>query len=140
MTAVENYHLPNAEQAAEGATLVPSLHGYDGPVNVSFPDPMRIPVGQQLYKAAMSTVFQGLTLSLDLSDRDYSVLGSTAWTAWNDNSTGTNVIRRSSAAHAFLYAEDQQRPSLTVLHGHVRGFLTRSWEVGADVGVGCRKF
>ncbi|KAL1664706.1 hypothetical protein GGF50DRAFT_54311 [Schizophyllum commune] len=119
MTAVENYHLPNAEQAAEGATLIPSLHGYDGPVNVSFPDPMRIPVGQQLYKAAMSTVFQGLPLSLDLSDRDYSVLGSTAWTAWNDNSTGTNVIRRSSAAHAFLYAEDQQRPSLTVLHGHV---------------------
>ncbi|KAI0768271.1 hypothetical protein BD413DRAFT_605453 [Trametes elegans] len=99
---VEHFHTPTNVQKAEGVALVPSLHNFDGPVYVSFPEPMRIPVGQQL----------------DLSDRNYSALGSTAWTAWNDNSTGTNVIMRSSAAHSFLFAPDQQRPALTVLHGH----------------------
>lgn len=118
MTAVETYHLPNDEQVADGASVDQAIHGYTGPVNVSFADPMRIPAGQSLYKAAMPTVFKGLAPTDDLSDRENSAIASTSWTAWNDNSTGTNVIRRSSAAHGFLFAADQQRSSLTVLHDH----------------------
>ncbi|KAL1743688.1 hypothetical protein HDZ31DRAFT_40382 [Schizophyllum fasciatum] len=118
MKAVENYHLPNDEQKADGAEVNTALHGYSGPVNVSFPIPMRIPEAQALYKSAMPSVFGGLTLHDDLTDRTGSAMASTSWTVWNDGSSGSNVVKRSSAAHAFLYAADQQRPTLTVLHDH----------------------
>ncbi|TRM56965.1 hypothetical protein BD626DRAFT_516982 [Schizophyllum amplum] len=118
MKAVEHNHLPNDAQRADGANVDQGLHGYSGPVNVSFPDAMRIPDAQRLYKAAMPLVFEGLKLSDDLSDRDNSAMASTSWTIWNDESSGTDVVRRSSAAHAFLYAEDQQRSTLTVLYNH----------------------
>lgn len=118
MLAVENNHLPNDEQKADGAQVDQSIHGYSGPVNVSFPIPMRIPEGQSLYKSAMPAVFSGLTLHDDLSDRTGSAMASTSWTVWNDESTGSNVIQRSSAAQAFLYAANQQRSTLTVLHDH----------------------
>ncbi|TRM56925.1 GMC oxidoreductase-domain-containing protein [Schizophyllum amplum] len=52
------------------------------------------------------------------SDRTGSAMASTSWTVWNDESTGSNVIQRSSAAQAFLYAANQQRSTLTVLHDH----------------------
>ncbi|KAI4294607.1 alcohol oxidase [Schizophyllum commune Loenen D] len=118
MKAVENYHLPDDQQKADGASVKEDLHGYSGPVNVSFPIPMRIPEAQALYKSAMPSVFEGLTLHDDLSDRTGSVMASTSWTCWNDESSGSNVIKRSSAAQAFLYAPDQQRSTLTVLHDH----------------------
>ncbi|TRM56924.1 hypothetical protein BD626DRAFT_516853 [Schizophyllum amplum] len=96
MTAVETYHLPNDEQVADGASVDQAIHGYTGPVNVSFATPCA-------YLRASRFTRRPCRRS---------------WTAWNDNSTGTNVIRRSSAAHGFLFAADQQRSSLTVLHDH----------------------
>ncbi|KAI5829486.1 alcohol oxidase [Schizophyllum commune Tattone D] len=118
MKAVENNHLPTNEQRNEGANVDKDLHGFSGPVNVSFPDPMRIPDAQRLYKAAIPLVFNGVQLTDDLSHRTNTALGSTSWTVWNDKSSGTNVVRRSSAAHAFLYAQNQQRSKLTVLYNH----------------------
>ncbi|KAL1744224.1 hypothetical protein HDZ31DRAFT_82832 [Schizophyllum fasciatum] len=118
MKAVENNHLPSNAQRVEGANIKKNIHGYNGPVNVSFPDSMRIPDAQRLYKSAIPLVFNGVQLTDDLSHRQYSAVGSTSWTIWNDESSGTDVVKRSSAAHAFLYAENQQRSTLTVLYSH----------------------
>jgi choline dehydrogenase len=80
---------------------------------------MRIPAAQALYKAAMPLAFPGLVLGKDLSTRTVggSVVANTVWTIWYDAVAGFN--RRSSAAFAYLYAADQQRPTLTVLTGQV---------------------
>ena len=77
MKAVENNHLPTNEQRNEGANVDKDLHGFSGPVNVSFPDPMRIPDAQRLYKAAIPLVFNGVQLTDDLSHRTNTALGST---------------------------------------------------------------
>ena len=78
---------------------------------------MRIPKAQALYKEALPLVFNGLTIGDDLSNRSTIQAASTSWTIWYDPVTGKN--RRSSAADALLWAEDQQRESLTVLAEHV---------------------
>lgn len=77
---------------------------------------MRIPEAQRLYKEALPTVFPGLSIGDDLSDRKSIVSASTSWTIWYDPVTSAN--RRSSAADAFLYAKDQRRDSLVVLAEH----------------------
>lgn len=85
---------------------------------------MRIPVGVALYKEALPSIFPGLTIGNDLSNRTNIVSASTSWTIWYDPVTGEN--RRSSAAFAFLYAPDQQRSSLTVLAEHTVGNVVLS--------------
>jgi choline dehydrogenase-like flavoprotein len=118
MLATETFIPPTATQIAQGAAFVASDHGTSGPVNVSFPTPMRIPAAQALYKAAMPIAFPGLVASKDLSARTVggSVMASTVWTLWFDAVAGFN--KRSSAAFAFLYPPSQQRATLTVLTGH----------------------
>jgi choline dehydrogenase len=118
MLATERFIPPTQTQVSQGATFDPADHGTSGPVNVSFPTPMRIPVAQALYKAAMPIAFPGLVLSKDLSTRTVggSVLANTVWTLWFDAVAGFN--KRSSAAFAYLYAANQQRSTLTVLTGH----------------------
>ncbi|KAI5120562.1 hypothetical protein M0805_002512 [Coniferiporia weirii] len=116
MEAIEHNTPPNAAQIADGANYDSAVHGYNGAVNTSFPTPMRIPEGQKLYKEALPYAFQGLTIGNDLSNRTSIVSASTSWTIWYDEETKTN--RRSSAAFALLYAEDQQRDELTVLAEH----------------------
>lgn len=79
---------------------------------------MRIPKAVALCKEALQLIFQGLTVSNDLSNRpaDGTVSASTSWTIWYDEITGQNL--RSSAADALLWASDQQCEQLTVLANH----------------------
>ncbi|KAH7092879.1 alcohol oxidase [Auriculariales sp. MPI-PUGE-AT-0066] len=116
MKAIEHNHPPSAAQRLLGADYNPDVHGFNGPVNVSFPGTMRIPGAQALYKAAIPNVFPGVEVSSDLSDRINTVSASTSWTIWYD--AVANINRRSSAAFALLYAKSQQRDKLTVLTEH----------------------
>ncbi|KAH8109511.1 alcohol oxidase [Phellopilus nigrolimitatus] len=116
MEAIERNHPPTLSQIVDGAAFDPAVHGYTGSLNVSFPDPMRIPEAQRLYKEALPQVFEGLVVGDDLSARISVVSASTSWTIWNDESAG--IRRRSSAAYALLYAQDQQRDGLSVLAEH----------------------
>ena len=116
MKAIEHNNPPDDLQVLQGAGYNPAVHGFDGPVNVSFPTPMRIPLAQSIYKAAIPLAFPGLEVTSDLSDRINSASASNSWTIWHDSENGIN--RRSSAAYALLYAEKQQRSTLTVLAEH----------------------
>ncbi|KAH7098429.1 alcohol oxidase [Auriculariales sp. MPI-PUGE-AT-0066] len=116
LSAIERNIPPTALQIAQGANFDPRVHGFHGPVNVSFPTPMRIPYGQALYKAAVPLVFPGLEVSADLSAREGSVCASASWTLWWD--AVNKINHRSSAAFALLYPESQQRKKLTVLTEH----------------------
>ncbi|KAH8666906.1 alcohol oxidase [Xylariales sp. PMI_506] len=116
MKAIEHNQPPDAIQVAEGANEDPLVHGFHGAINVSFPTPMRIPKAQELYKEALPLAFPGLVVGDDLSNRTSVVSASTSWTIWYDPVTGKN--RRSSAADGLLWAEDQQRETLTVLATH----------------------
>ncbi|KAJ6581150.1 hypothetical protein B0H19DRAFT_1113941 [Mycena capillaripes] len=115
MKAIEHNHPPSSAQRADGANLVPADHGFKGPVNVSFPVPMRIPEAQAVYKAAIALVF-GIDDSPDLSARTGSVSASTSWTIWWD--PVAEVTRRASAAYSLLYPQSQQQDTLTVLAEH----------------------
>ncbi|OAA41725.1 GMC oxidoreductase [Metarhizium rileyi] len=116
MKAIERNILPTDVQVAQGAGVDPEVHGYHGQVNTSFPTPMRIPKAVQIYKDGLPLVFSALEIGNDLSNRTSVVSASTSWTIWYDPVTGRN--RRCSAADAFLWAQDQQRESLTVLANH----------------------
>lgn len=115
MRDIEHNHPPSVAQRAAGADIVWSQHGFDGPLNVSFPVPMRIPAAQALYKAAITLVF-GIPRGRDLSDRQGSVSASTSWTIWWD--PVARITRRASAAYTLLYPKDKQQATLTVLAEH----------------------
>ncbi|KAJ6516811.1 hypothetical protein C8R47DRAFT_1268497, partial [Mycena vitilis] len=120
MKAIEHNYPPSLAQRADGADYVPADHGFSGPVNVSFPVPMRIPTAQTIYKAAIALVF-GIEDSPDLSDRTGSVSASTSWTIWWDPTNlifPTQITRRASAAYSLLYPQSKQLPTLTVLTEH----------------------
>lgn len=116
--AIESNIPPTESQIEQGAGLNPSVHGFQGAVNVSFPTPMRVPSALALYKEAFPLTFPGLVISNDFSNRspDQTVSASTSWTLWFNNGTDENL--RSSAADGLLWASDQQRDSLTVLKNH----------------------
>ncbi|KAK7697005.1 hypothetical protein SLS64_013996 [Diaporthe eres] len=118
MKAAERNTPPDPVQRSQGAGRDPEVHGYSGPINVSFPIPMRIPRAVELYKESLPSIFPGLTIGNDLSNRslDGTVSASSSWTIWHDYDTGEN--RRSSAADGYLWASSQQRESLTVLTNH----------------------
>jgi hypothetical protein len=92
MKAIEHNIPPSEAQRADGANLVPSFHGFDGPVNVSFPVPMRIPEAQAIYKAAIALVF-GIPDSPDLSARNGSVSVSTLVFYWIDRLPSFNISK-----------------------------------------------
>jgi choline dehydrogenase len=121
MKAIERNYLPTAAQRADGADVVPAVHGFKGPVNVSFPTPMRIPAAQAIYKAAVTLVF-GIPTSPDLSARNGSVSASTSWTIWWDPIA--QITRRASAAYSLLYPVSKQQSTLTVLTEHIVAKVT----------------
>ncbi|KAJ7780348.1 hypothetical protein B0H14DRAFT_3894081 [Mycena olivaceomarginata] len=100
MKAIEHNIPPSEAQRADGANLVPSFHGFNGPVNVSFPAPMRIPEAHAIYKAAIALVF-GIPDSPDLSARNGSVSVSTSWTIWWDPKTLTALAEHKVAKVIF---------------------------------------
>lgn len=53
----------------KGADYIAAVHGYDGPVGVSFARPLNAPVLQNIAKNTTQTVFDGeVTLSPDMGD------------------------------------------------------------------------
>ncbi|KAK7031444.1 alcohol oxidase [Favolaschia claudopus] len=109
MQAIEHNLPPSAEQRADGADLVPAVHGFAGPVNVSFPVPMRIPEAQAIYKAAIALVV-GVTDGPDLSARN-GVSGR-SWTIWWN--PVAEFTQRASAAYSLLYPASKQQQTLTL--------------------------
>ncbi|KZP06337.1 GMC oxidoreductase [Athelia psychrophila] len=117
-TAIEGYINPDQQQISEGAGVLPQLHGYSGPTEASFYEPLKAPAMQRLYKTAILQVFQNLVVGPDLNQRyNGSVISSTSGSYHTP--AGSNITIRSSSANAWLYPSSQQRSTLTVLVEHL---------------------
>ncbi|GAW04455.1 glucose oxidase [Lentinula edodes] len=69
MQKSESFTPPNPWQMEKGANYIAAVHGYDGPVGVSFARPLNAPVLQSIAKNTTQTVFDGeVTLSPDMGD------------------------------------------------------------------------
>ncbi|GAW06442.1 alcohol oxidase [Lentinula edodes] len=69
MQKSETFHPPNPTQHAEGADFIAVVHGFDGPVGVSFAQPLIAPTLQNAAKNTTNTVFEGeVALSPDMGD------------------------------------------------------------------------
>ncbi|KAH7092878.1 alcohol oxidase [Auriculariales sp. MPI-PUGE-AT-0066] len=135
MDQIEGFIPPTSVQVSQGAGYNASVHGFNGPVKVSFPTPMRIPYAQSLYKSAIPQVFPGLTVTNDLSARNGAASASNMWSISYDATN--NINRRSSAAYALLYPTSQQRSTLTVLTEHrVATVILNSAKVATGVKFG----
>ncbi|KAJ4479027.1 hypothetical protein J3R30DRAFT_3403875 [Lentinula aciculospora] len=65
----ETFHPPNPTQHAKGADFIAVVHGFDGPVGVSFAQPLMAPTLQNAAKNTTNTVFEGaVALSPDMGD------------------------------------------------------------------------
>lgn len=67
MERSETFFPPDAAQVADGADFNASVHGFTGPVGVSFANPLIAPEMQFAAKNTSETVY-GLTLTTDLGD------------------------------------------------------------------------
>lgn len=67
MERSETFSPPDEAQVADGANFNASVHGFSGPVGVSFANPLIAPELQFAAKNTSETVY-GLTLTTDLGD------------------------------------------------------------------------
>ncbi|KAJ7215341.1 alcohol oxidase [Mycena pura] len=117
MQKSETFHPPNAEQRADGADYIAAVHGFDGPVGVSFATPFVAPA---LQAAGVNTseIIYGLSLSPDLGIGFSG--GHIAHYYYHIHfNEMLQADRRSSSAWSYLYPQSQQRSGLTVLTDHV---------------------
>lgn len=124
MQKSETFTPPNAEQLADGANYIASVHGFEGPVGVSFAIPFVAPAMQA---AAVNTseLVYGLSLSPDLGTGFSGGHVAHYYHQIHFNET-LQADRRSSSAWSYLYPRTQQRTGLTVLTQHtVNSVLTR---------------
>ncbi|KAJ7623032.1 alcohol oxidase [Mycena polygramma] len=129
MQKSETFTPPNAEQRADGADYVAVVHGFSGPVGVSFATPLVAPAMQA---AAVNTseVVYGLSLSPDLGTGFSGGHVAHYYHHIHFNET-LQADRRSSSAWSYLYPATQQRAGLTVLTDHrVNMVLTKSEGAG----------
>lgn len=67
MQKAETFTPPTAEQFADGANYISVVHGFEGPVGVSFARPLVAPELQSAAKATVQTIFDGeITLTPDM--------------------------------------------------------------------------
>ncbi|KAJ3809318.1 alcohol oxidase [Lentinula aff. lateritia] len=125
MQKSETFHPPNPTQHAEGADFIAVVHGFEGPVGVSFAQPLIAPTLQNAAKNTTNTVFEGeIALSPDMGDGFSGGHYSSYYHHIHFNKT-LQMDRRSSSAWSYLYPQAQQREGLTVLTGHrVNNVLT----------------
>ncbi|KAJ7935979.1 alcohol oxidase [Mycena leptocephala] len=124
MQKSETFTPPNAEQLADGANYIASVHGFEGPVGVSFAIPF---VASAMQAAAVNTseLVYGLSLSPDLGTGFSGGHVAHYYHQIHFNET-LQADRRSSSAWSYLYPRTQQRTGLTVLTQHtVNSVLTR---------------
>ncbi|KAF9065216.1 alcohol oxidase [Rhodocollybia butyracea] len=119
MQKSETFHPPNPTQHAEGANYLAAVHGFEGPVGVSFLQPFLAPTFQNAAKNTTHTVFDGtVALSPDMGD-GFSGGHYASYYYHIHFNESLQVDRRSSSAWSYLYPQTQQRPGLTVLTGHL---------------------
>ncbi|KAJ6505769.1 alcohol oxidase [Mycena vitilis] len=118
MQKSETFTPPNAEQRADGADYVAVVHGFSGPVGVSFATPLVAPA---LQAAAITTseaaAVYGVSLSPDLGTGFSGGHVAHYYHHIHFNET-LQADRRSSSAWSYLYPATQQRAGLTVLTDH----------------------
>ncbi|EIM92930.1 alcohol oxidase [Stereum hirsutum FP-91666 SS1] len=123
MERSETFSPPDEGQIADGANFNASVHGFSGPVGVSFANPLIAPEMQFAAKNTSETIY-GLTLTTDLGDGFSGGHVSSFYHHIHFNET-LQEQRRSSSAWSYLYPQDQQRSGLTVLTQHrVNSILT----------------
>ncbi|KAJ3740868.1 alcohol oxidase [Lentinula detonsa] len=133
MQKSETFHPPNPTQHAEGANFIAVVHGFDGPVGVSFAQPLIAPTLQDAAKNTTNTVFEGaVALSPDMGDGFSGGHYSSYYHHIHFNDT-LQMDRRSSSAWSYLYPQDQQRVGLTVLVGHRVNTILTSTEAGGNI-------
>ncbi|KAJ6448329.1 alcohol oxidase [Mycena sanguinolenta] len=117
MQKSETFTPPNAQQRADGADYIAVVHGFEGPVGVSFAIPFVAPVMQN---AAINTseIVYGLSLSPDLGTGFSGGHVAHYYEHIHFNET-LQADRRSSSAWSYLYPQTQQRNGLTVLTDHI---------------------
>ncbi|KAJ4472840.1 alcohol oxidase [Lentinula edodes] len=133
MQKSETFHPPNPTQHAEGADFIAVVHGFDGPVGVSFAQPLIAPTLQNAAKNTTNTVFEGeIALSPDMGDGFSGGHYSSYYHHIHFNET-LQMDWRSSSAWSYLYPQAQQREGLTVLTGHRVNNLLTSTGAGGNV-------
>ncbi|KAJ7027330.1 alcohol oxidase [Mycena alexandri] len=123
MQKSETFAPPNAIQRADGADYFAAVHGFDGPVGVSFATPFVAPALQNAAVNTTQSVY-GLSLSPDLGNGFSGGHVAHYYEHIHFNET-LQADRRSSSAWSYLYPQSQQRKGLTVLTQHrVNSVLT----------------
>ncbi|THU89701.1 alcohol oxidase [Dendrothele bispora CBS 962.96] len=131
MQQSETFTPPNPQQVAQGASFNASVHGTNGPVGVSFTNPLLAPQVQFAAKNATESVY-GVQLTEDMGDGFSGGHLASSYHHIHFNET-LQKQRRSSSAWSFLYPEDQQRSNLTVLTQHTVNTIVTSGGNGTNI-------
>lgn len=111
-TQSEGFSPPNAEQRSKGASSIAAFHGFDGPVQVTFPSEMFGGPQPPAFVSAVSNL-TGLSQCADLNGGDGACVAYTPLTLnWRE---GDN---RSSSAEAYLTPVEEERTNWLTLVGH----------------------
>ncbi|GLB34617.1 putative alcohol oxidase [Lyophyllum shimeji] len=132
MKKAEYYHLPSPEQVSLGATVIPSVHGYEGDVNAGFPQPYEATVAAgKLVTAAMAAI-PGLAHNLDVASGVPNGAARFQYSIKPGNNTviSPNGNTRSSSANAHIYPSLQNKPNLIILTEHQATSLV--WAEGSQ--------
>ncbi|KIK55278.1 hypothetical protein GYMLUDRAFT_879897 [Collybiopsis luxurians FD-317 M1] len=133
MQESETFTPPNPTQLADGANYIAAVHGFHGPVGVSFAQPLVAPALQDAAKSTVQIVFdESVTLTPDMGDGFSGGHVASFYHHIHFNET-LQTDRRSSSAWSFLYPQSQQRTGLTVLTGHRVNSLVTSTRAGGNV-------
>ncbi|KAJ3718669.1 alcohol oxidase [Lentinula raphanica] len=137
MQKSESFAIPNPTQLNEGANYIAAVHGYEGPVGVSFSRPLNAPALQSIAKNTTQIVFdEEVTLSPDMGNGFSGGHVSSFYHLIHFNET-LQTDRRSSSAWSYLYPPTQQRAGLIVLTEHrVNSILTRTSASGNITATG----
>ncbi|KAF5381445.1 hypothetical protein D9757_009022 [Collybiopsis confluens] len=139
MQKSETFTPPDPIQITEGADYIASVHGFSGPVGVSFAQPLVAPKMQGAAKSTVKSVFDdAVTLTPDMGDGFSGGHVASLYHHIHFNQT-LQSDRRSSSAWSYLYPELQQRVGLAVLTGHrVNSLVTLKSASGNVTAVGVR--
>ncbi|KAJ7575102.1 alcohol oxidase [Mycena floridula] len=135
MQKSETFTPPNADQVADGANYIAAVHGFEGPVGVSYAIPFVAPTMQN---AAINTTEKIYAVSLNPDLGDGFSGGHVAHYYHHIHFNETlQADRRSSSAWSYLYPQTQQRTGLTVLVQHrVNSVLTKTRSEGNVTATG----
>jgi choline dehydrogenase-like flavoprotein len=114
MKKSEKFHAPDSSQASAGAAWNSSVHGVDGPLDISFPDTMYRGAPPKKFVAAVTSAL-GVELVNDLGNGEQPAV---AWTPNTIKPYSGDAQTRVSSATAYLSPIEYDRENLVVLTGH----------------------